>query len=228
MFGVLDMKKVKLVMDRGYYREKNLNALMRPHYTFIIGAKISLKFIQAQIAGGHADFDRREHSPPDTGLFIKTQAMTGADEEVKPRRGAAVSEKRRIYVPIYYNDPHATDDKIRFNKRLDALEDDIRKGSMKPEREKECRPYYDLKKTPVRGVTFTPKQEATDRAHKNFGFFALLSNSVEDPVDALRIYRFKDMIEKAFSDLKDRLNRRRTSVSSEENLEANSSSNSWH
>jgi len=38
-------------------------------------------------------------------------------------------------------------------------------------------------------------------------------------VEALRIYRSKDMIEKAFGDLKDRLNMRRTSVSSEENLE---------
>ena len=58
-----------------------------------------------------------------------------------------------------------------------------------------------------------------DAARKNFGFFALLSNSVKDPVEALRIYRNKDMIEKAFNDLKDRLNMRRTSVSSEENLE---------
>jgi len=60
---------------------------------------------------------------------------------------------------------------------------------------------------------------SSDRARKNFGFFALLSNGVKDPVEALRIYRSKDMIEKAFGDLKDRLNMRRTSVSSEENLE---------
>jgi len=47
----------------------------------------------------------------------------------------------------------------------------------------------------------------------------LLSNDVKNPVEALKIYRAKDMIEKAFADLKDRLNMRRTSVSSEENLE---------
>lgn len=215
----LDIKKVMLVMDRGYYSEKNVNDLLKKHYKFIIGAKISLKFIQAQLAGERADFDRREHYNSDTGLFIMTQTMDWDYEEVKPRSGEVVNEKRRIYVHIYYNDQHATDDKIRFNKRLDAMEGDIRSDKMTPEREKECCKYYDIHKTPARGVSFTPKQDAIDKARKNFGFFVLLSNGVKDPAEALRIYRSKDMIEKAFGDLKDRLNMRRVSVSSEENLE---------
>ena len=39
------------------------------------------------------------------------------------------------------------------------------------------------------------------------------------PLEALRIYRSKDIIEKAFGNLKERLNLQRTSVSSEENLD---------
>jgi len=217
--GFLDMKKVMLVMDRGFYSEKNLNDLMKKHYKFIIGARISLAFIQKQLGADRADFDRRERYNADTGLFIKTQTMEWDYEETKPRSGETVRGKRRVYVHIYYNDQLATDDKVRFNKRLDAMEGDIAKGGMKPEREKECRKYYDIKTTPTRGTTFAPKQDAIDRARKNFGFFVLLSNGVKDPVEALRIYRAKDMVEKAFNDLKDRLNMRRTSVSSEENLE---------
>jgi len=215
----LDIRKVMLVMDRGYYSEKNVNDLMKRHYKFIIGAKISLKFIQTRLAGVRADFDRRERYDSETGLFIMTQTMDWDYEEVKPRSGEVVNDKRRVYVHIYYNDQHATDDKIRFNKRLDAMEDDIKSGKMSPDREKECRKYYDIHETPVRGVSFVPKQDAIDKARKNFGFFVLLTNGVKDPVEALRIYRSKDMIEKAFGDLKDRLNMRRTSVSSEENLE---------
>lgn len=215
----LDVKKVMLVMDRGYYSEKNLNDLMRKHYKFIIGAKMSLKFIQAQLAGERTDFDRRERYNSGTGLFIMTKTMDWAYGEVKSRSGKVVHEKRRLYVHIYYDDQHSADDKIRFNKGLDAMEDDMRSGKMTSEREKECRKYYDIHKTPVRGVRFTPKQAAIDDARKNFGFFALLSNGVKDPAEALRVYRSKDMIEKAFGDLKDRLNMRRTSVSSEENLE---------
>jgi transposase len=215
----LDMKKIMLVMDRGFYSEKNLNDMMKKHCKFIIGAKISLKFVQALLEPNRADFSRRERYNSDTGLFVKTQTTEWDYKETRPRSGETVSGKRRVYAHIYYNDQRAADDKIRFNKRLDTMEYDIRKGNMKPEREKECRKYYEIRKTPVHGISFKPKQDVIDSAEKDFGFFVLLSNAVKDPVEALRVYRAKDMVEKAFNDLKNRLNMRRTSVSSEENLE---------
>jgi transposase len=68
-------------------------------------------------------------------------------------------------------------------------------------------------------MSLEPKQEAIDAAEKDYGYFALLSNGVKDPWDALEIYRSKDLIEKAFGNLKERLNMRRTSVSSSQNLD---------
>lgn len=53
----------------------------------------------------------------------------------------------------------------------------------------------------------------------NSGYFVLLSNEIKDPIDALRAYLSRDVIEKAFGNLKERLNMRRESVASEENLE---------
>jgi transposase len=102
---------------------------------------------------------------------------------------------------------------------LDALEEELLSGKRNADHEKSYAKYFDVTETPVRGVRIVPKQAAINVARKNFGFFVLLSNGVKNPVEALRIYRNKDMIEKAFNDLKDRLNMRRTSVSSEENLE---------
>jgi hypothetical protein len=141
-------------------------------------------------------------------------------EESKARSGEIIRDKRRMYVHIYYNDHLASDEKIRFNKKLDSMEEDLLSGKkLSPEREKACRKSYGVKSSPARGVTIAPKQDVIDAARKNYGFFALLSNGVEDPAESLHIYRSKDMIEKAFADLKDRLNMRRASVSSEENLE---------
>jgi transposase len=130
-----DIKKGMLVMDRGYYSERNLNNLMKEHSKFVIGAKISLKFIQAQIGNDRDGFDRREFYNSETGLFVKTRTMEWDYEEMKQKSGEVAKGKRRIYVHIYYDDQHATDDKIRFNKRLDAMETDILSGKMKPERE---------------------------------------------------------------------------------------------
>jgi transposase len=50
------------------------------------------------------------------------------------------------------------------------------------------------------------------------GYFALLSNEVKDPFEALSLYRSKDIVEKAFGNLKERLNFRRLQVSSELSL----------
>jgi len=38
-------------------------------------------------------------------------------------------------------------------------------------------------------------------AAKNYGFFALLSNEVNNPFEALSIYRSKDIVEKGFGNL---------------------------
>lgn len=46
-----------------------------------------------------------------------------------------------------------------------------------------------------------------------------MANGIKDPVEAIRIYRLKDLIEKSFGNLKERLSMRRMSVASEENFE---------
>ena len=56
-------------------------------------------------------------------------------------------------------------------------------------------------------------------AKRNYGYFVLLSNEVKDAVKALEIYRNKDLVEKAFHNLKERLNLRRMAVSSEQSLD---------
>ena len=56
-------------------------------------------------------------------------------------------------------------------------------------------------------------------AKRNYGYFALLSNEIKDASEALEIYRNKDLVEKAFENLKERLNLRRVAVSSEQSLD---------
>ena len=53
---------------------------------------------------------------------------------------------------------------------------------------------------------------------KNFGYFALVSNEIKIANLALCLYRNKDVVEKAFGNLKERLNCRRFLVSSEASL----------
>ena len=62
------------------------------------------------------------------------------------------------------------------------------------------------------------REESIIKAKRNFGFFALISNETMDAITALELCRNKDVVEKAFGNLKERLNMRRTLVSLEQNL----------
>ncbi len=106
---------------------------------------------------------------------------------------------------------------IRYLQHM--LEEELLSGRRNLEHEKQYSKYYEMHETPKILLSIVPKQDAIDEVENNYGYFALLSNEIMDPLQALEIYRTKDMIEKTFGNLKERLNMRRTSVASEENLE---------
>ncbi len=215
----LNLGKVKLVLDRGFFSEENINALYQRHYKFLIAAKTSLKFVKKKLDEVRSTMVSRPHYSSNYGLYYDSYTMAWNYSETKKRTGEVIKDTKRMYLHLYYNDQKATDDKISFNKLLDRLEEELLSGNRKPEHEKLYARYYEIKETPIRGITLIAKQEAIDAIEKGYGYFALFSNGVKDPLKALDIYRSKDIIEKAFGNLKERLNMRRTSVSSEENLE---------
>lgn len=215
----LNLDKVKLVMDRGFYSEDNINAFYHNHYKFLIATKTSLKFVRKQLDEIRGSMVSRPHYSSKYDLYYDSFMMDWNYSETKRRSGEIIRDTKRIYLHLYYNDQKATDDKKAFNKFLDGLEEELMSGKKNPEHEKLYAKYFEVKKTPIRGTSLIAKQEAIDEKAKYYGYFALISNGVKDPLDALEIYRSKDLIEKAFGNLKERLNMRRTSVSSEENLD---------
>ena len=215
----LKLEKLKLVMDRGFYSEKNINDLMKHHHKFLIGAKTSLKIVSSRLDKIRADFVTRFNYNSELKLYVMSFTEEWDYSEEKPRSGETITDKRRVYLHFYYNDQKATDDKTRFNAMLDRLEYNLINGTPDPEDEKLYQKYFVINETPVRGVTYSFKEDAIRKAEKNYGYFVLMSNGIKDPVEALRIYRLKDLIEKSFGNLKERLSMRRMSVSSEENFE---------
>jgi transposase len=99
------------------------------------------------------------------------------------------------------------------------MQKQLQTGERKPENLKLYDKFFETHETPARGLTVTARQEAIDEARKNYGYFALVSNEMKDPIEALDIYRNKDLVEKAFGNLKERLSMRRLLVSSERSLD---------
>ena len=215
----LELEKLKFVMDRGFFSEKNINDLMKHHHKFLIGVKTSLKIVSRRLDKIRSDIVTHANYNSELHLYVQSFADEWDYEEEKTRTGEIIQEKRRVYIHIYYNDQKATDDKARFNHLLDRLEANLIYGTPDPDDDKLYKKYFEINETPVRGVRYSFNEEAIRQAEKNYGYFVLMSNGIKDPVEALRIYRNKDLIEKSFGNLKERLNMRRMAVASEEGFE---------
>ena len=216
---VLGYEKIKLVMDRGYYSAENINALFKKHLKFLCGTSSALSFAKDFIREIGSKKDHYEYYNSNLELYVFTKTIAWDYEQERPYKGDVVKEERRMYLHLYFNPDKFSDDGKAFNRRLDTLKNELLSGHRVPEHEKDYRKYFEIKETPKKGISLTVKQDAVDAAHERYGFFVLISNEVKDPVTALSLYRMRDVVEKAFWNVKERLNLRRTMTSSESSLE---------
>ena len=216
---VLGYEKIKLVMDRGYYSAENINALFKKHLKFLCGTSSALSFAKEFIREIGSKKDHYEYYNSNLELYVFTKTIAWDYEQERPYKGDVVKEERRMYLHLYFNPDKFSDDGKTFNRKLDSLKNELLSGHRVPEHEKEYKKYFEIKETPKRGISLTVKQDAIDAAHERYGFFVLISNEVKDPVTALSLYRMRDVVEKAFWNVKERLNLRRTMTSSESSLE---------
>lgn len=217
--GFLSLEKLDLVLDRGFYSEKNINDLMKRHHKFLIGVKASLKIVSNRLNAIRDGFVTRANYNSDLHLYVATFKEQWDYTELKPRNGEIIHDKRRVYLHIYFNDRRCADERDRFNHMLDRYEEELRSGNRRDDHEPAYDKYFNVRETAKRGLNITYKEEAIRRAEKDYGYFVLMTNGIKEPAEALRIYRLRDLIEKTFGNLKERLDMRRMSVSSEENFE---------
>ena len=217
--NVLAYEKVKLVMDRGYYSAENINALFKKHLKFLCGTSSALSFAREFIREIGSKRDHYEYYNSNLELYVFTKTIAWDYEQERPYKGDVVKEERRMYLHLYFNPDKFSDDGKAFNRKLDTLKNELLSGHRMPEHEKDYKKYFEIKETPKRGVSLTVKQDAVDAAHERYGFFVLISNEVKDPVTALSLYRMRDVVEKAFWNVKERLNLKRTMTSSESSLD---------
>jgi transposase len=216
---ILGYEKIKLVMDRGYYSTDNINALYKDHMKFLCGTATTISFAKEFIREVGASKDCYEAYDSELELYIFTKTISWDYEQIRPYKGDSIKGERRMYLHLYYNPDKQVDDAKAFNRKLDMLKEELLSGKRVPEHEKDYKKYFDIKETPVRGISLSYKQDAINAARERYGFFTLISNEVKDPVTAIRLYRMHDIVEKAFWNIKERLNLKRTLTSSESSLE---------
>lgn len=215
----LGFDKIKLVMDRGFYSEANINDLYKNHLKFLIATRVSLKLVQSVLASKRDEMRTWTNYSQKYDLYASSSTINWDYSQDRPCKGDKLKAQRRIYLHLYFNSERAVEDEKNLHNLLCTLQEELESGTIKPEHAKLYDKYFDVKTTPVRGAKATAKQDVIDEAKNNYGYFAMLSNEIKDPIKALEIYRNKDLVEKAFGNLKERLNFSRTAVSSDQSLD---------
>lgn len=216
---VLGLGKIKLVMDRGFYSQANINGLYRDHLKFLISVRTSLVLIRKELDAAYDDIRQFQNYDPGLDTYGYTVPIEWAYEQYRPYKDDTINEKRRMYVHLYYNIDKGAEDERNFDKKISKYYNELISGARNESHEKEYQKYFEIKKTPKRGIQVKVKNEAIREAKRYFGYFALASNEKMEAFTALNIYRMKDVVEKAFGNIKERLNMRRLLVSSERSLD---------
>lgn len=217
--NTLGYKKIKMVLDRGFYSAKNINDLYKHHIKFLIASKMSLKFVRTHLDAVRDKMRNWNYYNQAHQLYAYSLPVTWDYVQKRPYKGDTIKDSRRMYLHLYYCPERALEDEKAFNQRMAAWQKELETGRHHPDNEKYYTKYFEIKSTPVRGTRVIAKEEAIADAKRNYGYFVFLSNEVKDAIKALEIYRNKDLVEKAFHNLKERLNLRRLAVSSEQSLD---------
>ncbi len=217
--NTLGYERIKVVLDRGFFSADNINDMYRHHMKFLIAAKRSLKLVQTHLASVREKMRTWTHYNQTYQLYTCSLPVTWDYTQDRPYRGDTIKADRRMYLHLYFSPERALEDEKAFNRRLSDWQEELESGQRHPDHEKQYAKYFEVKSTPARGTKVMAREDALTEAKRNYGYFALLSNEIKDAVEALSIYRNKDLVEKAFDNLKERLNLRRVAVSSEQSLD---------
>ena len=216
---ILGFGKTKFVMDKGFYSEENINGLYREHVKFLVGVKLSLKFIKKNLDEVYDNIRMLTNYDEGINTYGYTVSAEWDYSRERPYKGDVIRDKRRMYIHYYYSIEKGADDEQAFDKRISELCSELREGKPVEEHKKAYAQFFEVKDTPVRGRTVYYKEDEIKAARRYFGYFALITNEKMDAFTALHLYRMKDIVEKAFSNIKDRLNMRRLLAKSEKNLD---------
>ena len=216
---IMGFGKTKFVMDRGFYSESNINGLYKEHVKFLVGVKTSLKFFRKNLDVIYDDIRMFNNFDESIATYGYTVSTDWDYTQERPYKGDVIKEKRRMYIHYYYSIEKGADDEMAFDKRIAEMYSELKTGELVEGHRKSYEKFFEIKETPVRGRQVSFKEEAIKEARRYLGYFALVSNEKMDAFTALHLYRRKDVVEKAFGNIKDRLNMRRLLSKSERSLD---------
>ena len=199
-FKAMGIQSFHYVMDKGFYSKKNVDQLFDARDKFTLSVPLNNKWVQQPIDDVYETIQGPQQYKKIDGevLYVHTKLYPWG------------TSNRRCYLHLYYNAHIRARAVDQFNEDLINYKRELETGNMMDEHQEAYASFFVTKTTPKRGVKVSFNTEAISKhINRYLGFQALLTNGIKDPIDALRIYRDKDSVEKSFDDLKNQLDMKR-------------------
>jgi hypothetical protein len=204
----MEAKGLHAVMDKGFYSEANIDGMYERHVRFTVGVPFTAKWakeLAARVRGSIEGLGHY-HRVGDGALF--------ADTDTGKWKG------HRCYRHIFYDSKKAVSDYSEFLAKADKWREELQEGRPVQGNQAYYDRYFTVAQLPKRGVRVVPRDDAIQEYRQSTaGFFVLMSNDIKDPMEALRVYRNKDAVEKGFDNMKNALDMKRLRIHSPEAME---------
>lgn len=133
--ATLKFTKAKLVMDRGFYSEDNLNALFKEHVKFLIASKMSVSWVRRELEILYENFRNFDVYNDTCQLYCRTIQTKWHYTQKRPYKGDPISESRRVYLHYYCNIDKAAEKEKAFDRQLMELRHEMESEKRIPEHE---------------------------------------------------------------------------------------------
>jgi hypothetical protein len=208
----LGMKDITVVMDKGFASKANIDAMLgdKDGIRFLVSLPFTMRFAAEQVRSEKKDIDTVENT-----IVVGGDVIRGVTKK------RAWGGGKSVFAHVYFNAAHASDKRDELYGRIARLREAAMTGKWMPEDEGDIKKYLCVRKSQAGngGFTVSVRHDAVERKLSSAGWMVAVSNFVEDPREAIEIYRGKDVVEKAFCKLKNCLDMARLRVHSDNSMQ---------
>jgi transposase len=204
----LKIEKMKFVLDKGFFSESNIDNIVSDgkNYQFTVSVPFSTKFAKNAVNSVYEEIK----SPINT-IMVNSDIIQAVTKIQKWKT-------KRVYVHTYFNNRKHAKEQEDFLKMLLKWEKELKENSLLKSNEKKYKKYFTTRKT-KNGISVKRKENAIVESLKNKGFLVILTNNIKSAEQALEVYRNKDVVEKAFDNIKNELDLERLRIHSDKAMD---------
>ena len=191
----LDLSKTLLTTDRGYASILNIQKLINCHLLFLTGISLKEDSVKTTIDRYKPSLNNPMFMNGKLGIYAKT-----ADTEKWTSTSDSVSDEKKVFLHLYHDAALGERQTIALMRDLQDILDKKKTNTTVDKNvwKKYSGFFVQNTKTHEWSLNSTKVQNAC----KYHGYFAIRTNTIEDPFQSLVIYRERNIVESAFRQFK--------------------------